>query len=104
MINAVPDERGQSRLIAQLDIDHSIAESFGPPRLHPTPDGVGGLVYPPPRTDPGVLTPRNPSALAYRFDIVLRGPGATPFESKAPSSLLPRPVGPCSVLHCSPRG
>ena len=83
MINAVPDERGQSRLIAQLDIDHSIAESFGPPRLHPTPDGVGGLVYPTPRTDPGVLTPRNPSALAYRFDIVLRGPGATPFESKA---------------------
>lgn len=83
MINAIPDERGQQRLIARLDADHSIAESFGPPRLRPTPDGVGGLVYPPERTDPGVRAPCNPSALAYRFDIVLRGHGATPFENKA---------------------
>lgn len=83
MIHAIPDERGQQRLIARLDIDHSIAESFGPPRLHPTTDGVGGLVYPPQRSDPGVQARGNPSALAYRFDIVLRGSGATPFENKS---------------------
>lgn len=83
MINAIPDERGRDRLIARLDADHSIAESFGPPRVRATPDGAGGWVNPPHRTDPGAVSPRNPSALAYRFDIVLRGSGATPFENKA---------------------
>lgn len=83
MINAIPDERGQQCLIARLDIDHSVAESFGPARLRPTLDGAGGLIPPPVRTDPGVHAPRNPSALAYRFDIVLRGSCATPFENPA---------------------
>jgi protocatechuate 3,4-dioxygenase, beta subunit len=81
MINAIPDVRGQERLIGRLDPDQSIAESFGPPRQLPTRDGSGVLVYPPQRTDPQALTARNPSALAYRFDIVLRGSGATPFET-----------------------
>lgn len=83
MINAIADPRGQQRLIASLDADNSIAESFGPSRTEPTPDGRGGLVYPPHRTDPGVNRIGNPSALAYRFDIVLRGPRATPFENKS---------------------
>ena len=83
MINAIPDQRGQDRLIARLDADHSIAESFGPARLEATPDGVGGLVPPPPRSDVGLQSPYNPSALAYRFDIILRGDAMTPFENKA---------------------
>jgi len=80
MINAIPDRRGQERLIAKLDIENSISESFGPPRLNPTVDGTGALIYPPERNDPGVTRLRNPSLLAYRFDVVMRGERATPFE------------------------
>ncbi|MEU6523345.1 protocatechuate 3,4-dioxygenase subunit beta [Streptomyces sp. NPDC046924] len=80
MINAVPDRRGQERLIARLDEENSVAESFGPRRTLATVDGSGAVVHPPERTDPGALLARNPSALAYRFDIVLRGSAATPFE------------------------
>jgi len=82
MINAVPDVRGQERLIARLDPENSVSESFGPPRKQPTLDGSGVLIYPPQRNDPGVNLPRNPSALAYRFDIVIRGAAATPFEGR----------------------
>ena len=80
MINAVPDVRGQERLIARLDPDNSVSESLGPPRTQPTLDGSGVLVPPPHRTDDAVKLSRNPSALAYRFDIVIRGSAATPFE------------------------
>lgn len=80
LINAIPDVRGQERLIAKLDPDNSISESLGPPRKEPTLDGSGTLIYPPVRTDPAVHFDRNPSALAYRFDIVIRGSAATPFE------------------------
>lgn len=83
MINAVPDPRGQARLIAQLEADNSISESLGPPRTFPTVDGSGALVYAPPRTDENAKLDRNPSALAYRFDIVIRGAHATPFEGRA---------------------
>jgi len=80
MILAIPDVRGQERLIARYCQETTISASFGPPRLAPTLDGSGVLVQPPQRTDAGLLLPRNPSAIAYRFDIVLRGSGATPFE------------------------
>lgn len=80
MINAIPNRRGQDRLIAKLDIENSISESFGPPRLFPTVDGSGAVVPTPQRTDPGVHLARNPSLLAYRFDVTLRGERATPFE------------------------
>lgn len=78
----IPDARGRDALVAKLDAARSISNSFGPPRLVATPDGAGTLVQPPKRSDPGALR-ANPSALAYRFDIVLRGRGATPFEDKA---------------------
>lgn len=80
MIHAVPDRRGRERLIAKLDIGNSISESFGPPRPFSTLDGSGVLVPPPQRTDPGRLLDRNPSLLAYRFDVVMRGAQMTPFE------------------------
>lgn len=80
MINAIPDERGRERLIARLDIDNSVSESFGPPRMFPTVDGSGAVVPTPERTDPNVHLRRNPSVLAYRFDVVLRGERSTPFE------------------------
>jgi protocatechuate 3,4-dioxygenase, beta subunit len=47
IFNSVPDAGARERLIAALDVDHSVPEW----------------------------------ALAYRFDIVLRGSSATPFES-----------------------
>lgn len=82
MINAIPDRRGQDLLIAKLDIDESVSESLGPPRHFSTVDGSGALVPPPVRTDPAALLHRNPSLLAYRFDVVLRGNRATPFEER----------------------
>ncbi len=81
MILAIPDVRGQERLIARYCPEQSLSDSFGPPRTEPVLDGSGILIPPPHRTDPGALNKRNPSAIAYRFDIVLRGSGATPFES-----------------------
>jgi protocatechuate 3,4-dioxygenase, beta subunit len=82
MINAIPDRRGQDRLIAKLDMDESVSETLGPPRHFSTLDGSGAMVPPPVRTDPNALLPRNPSLLGYRFDIVLRGSSATPFEPR----------------------
>lgn len=82
MILAIPDRRGQDRLIAKFCSETSISESFGPPRVRPTLDGSGTLIQPPKRQDPGALRHYNPSAQAFRFDIVLRGSRATPFESK----------------------
>ena len=78
----IPDARGRDALVAKLDAARSVSNSFGPPRLVATPDGAGALIQPPKRSDPGALR-NNPSALAYRFDIVLRGRGATPFEDRA---------------------
>ncbi|UYP17916.1 protocatechuate 3,4-dioxygenase subunit beta [Rhodococcus sp. Z13] len=80
MINAIPDRRGQERLIAKLEPENSISESFGPSRTLPTVDGSGAVIYPPKRTDPGAQLTKNPSALCYRFDVVLRGSAQTPFE------------------------
>ncbi len=82
MLLAIPDVRGQERLIARFIQEESLSNSFGPPRTEPVRDGSGILIPPPVRTDPGALTTRNPSALAYRFDIVVRGSGATPFENR----------------------
>lgn len=80
MINAISCPLGQDALIAKLDIDHTISDTYGPPRHFSTPDGQGGMVPPPPRDDPNRFLERNPSSLAYRFDIRLRGPRATVFE------------------------
>lgn len=80
LINSISCPLGRDALIAKLDIENTVSESFGPARTKPTLDGSGVLVQPPVRTDPNALLPRNPSALAYRFDIRLRGPRGTHFE------------------------
>ena len=80
MINGISDPLGRDALIAKLDIDNTVSETFGPPRHFSTPDGQGGLVHPPERSDPNRLLERNPSYLAYRFDIRLRGYRSTVFE------------------------
>jgi protocatechuate 3,4-dioxygenase beta subunit len=79
-VHAIPDPRGREALIAKWIQEESRSESFGPPRTEPTVDGSGILIQPPKRNDAGALLARNPAFTAYRFDIVLRGRGATPFE------------------------
>lgn len=80
MALSIPDPRGREALIARLDLAESLSISWGPARHVPTPDSAGRLVYPPVRQDNAAQEPRNPSHQAFRFDIVLRGPRATPFE------------------------
>jgi protocatechuate 3,4-dioxygenase, beta subunit len=83
MLLAIPDVRGQDRLIAKFCAEQTLTQSMGPGRHHPTLDGSGIWIQPPQRDDEFVHQARNPSALAYRFDIVLRGDRATPFEGTA---------------------
>jgi protocatechuate 3,4-dioxygenase beta subunit len=57
-----------------------VTQCDGPAREFSTLDGSGIFVAPPQRTDPFATQRRNPSAVAYRFDITLRGDRSTPFE------------------------
>lgn len=82
MLQGVPDPRGRDRLVAKFCAEHTVTQCDGPAREFSTLDGSGLFVAPPPRTDAFASQRRNPSALAFRFDIVLRGERSTPFESQ----------------------
>lgn len=75
----IPDQRGRDRLIARLDEQEStvdVANTTGPPL-----DDQGRLIAKGASLDRNAAPQWNTSALAYRFDIVLRGRGSIPFET-----------------------
>ena len=80
MLQGVPDPRGRARLVAKYCAEQTVTQCDGPAREFSTLDGSGIFVAPPQRTDPFATQRRNPSAVAYRFDITLRGDRSTPFE------------------------
>jgi len=83
MILAIPDPRGRERLIARFSPEETITETVGPRRTFATPDSAGRPILPPAYVGAAALPSHNRSALAYRFDIVLRGGDrATPFEAQ----------------------
>lgn len=74
----VPDERARNMLVAKLDLDKTVVDVENTLlKLGPV-DKDGRLT-----TGRAHLAPRplNLSACAYRFDLVLRGRGATPMEA-----------------------
>lgn len=82
MLQGIPDPRGRDRLVATYCKEQTVTQCDGPARAFSTLDGSGILIDPPQRSDPFATQRRNPSALAYRFDIVLRGDRSTPFEQQ----------------------
>ena len=83
MLQAIPDARGRDRLVAKYCAEQTVTQWQGPARDFSTLDGSGIFVNPLPRQDAFATQRRNPSAVAYRFDIVLRGDRSTPFEGQA---------------------
>jgi protocatechuate 3,4-dioxygenase beta subunit len=76
----IPDQRGRERLIARLDEQAStvdVENTTGAPL-----DEQGRLIAKGASLDPDAPPQWNTSALAYRFDIVLRGRGSIPFENR----------------------
>lgn len=82
MLQGIPDPRGRDLLVAKYCPEQTVTQSDGPARDFSTLDGSGIFIKPTPRTDAFATQRRNPSAVAYRFDIVLRGERATPFEKQ----------------------
>lgn len=82
MLLGIPDVRGQDRLIAKLEDAASVIDVINTANAASPMDETGRLVARSPLIASTPPAGRNESALAYRFDIVLRGSGATPLEDR----------------------
>lgn len=82
MLLGIPDARGRERLIAKLDDAASVIDIVNTAKGGSLMDDTGRLIAKTASINPTAPESRNGSALAYRFDIVLRGSGATPLEHR----------------------
>ena len=82
MLLGIPDARGRERLIAKLDDAASVMDIVNTAKGGSLMDDTGRLIAKTASINPTAPESRNGSALAYRFDIVLRGSGATPLEHR----------------------
>lgn len=83
MLLAIPDKRGQEKLIAKMDEAHSVVDLDHAGALGGALDDQGRLNTTELREGDAAPEQRNQSAVAFRFDIVLRGGQATPMETNS---------------------
>jgi protocatechuate 3,4-dioxygenase beta subunit len=79
--NGIPDARARDLLVAKLDLGQTFVDLENTLISLAPVDEEGRLVIN--RTKEHTAATDNRSAVAYRFDIVLRGRGATPLENRA---------------------